>query len=145
MIMKRTKLKKMSGQRNQRVRSPAKSVIINMNPVVVLRKLTGPQVERLQRPPEIVDTEQNFKIEVVEFEEANYECPFCDRAGFSRMNLLVVHVTGFHKISKNNTKSVDIAMILRLLSMSVTPQTKPMNFDQSLAGRGNIFMIFYDL
>ena len=130
----------MPGHRNQSVKSSAKGVVTKMNPRVVLKRLTGRHIKSLQKTPEKVEEENNVKLEILGFEEndfsAIFECPFCDNKVFSRMELLSKHVTVFHKISRTNKKSADIAMILSLLNISVaSPEFLNLDPTSVLSGR----------
>jgi len=100
-----------------------------MNPKVVLERISGPEVESLQRTSE--DEGKSDKLEILEYEENTvFECPFCDCEAYSRMELLGEHATSFHKISKAQKKSTDIVMIFRLLNISVT-SLESVNLDQT--------------
>ena len=131
----------MSPQRNQSVKNSARGVIINMNPKVVLKRLSGPHVKSLQKTPEQLHEVKSVKLEleILEFEENNFssifECPFCDYEAFSRMELLTEHVTSFHKITKTNKKTADVSMILRLLNISLT-LLDYLNLDPTSASSG---------
>ncbi len=68
--------------RHRSVKKSAKSAIINMNPKVILERMSDPKVQSLQRTSLI----KNNKLELLDFEENNlFECPFCDYEEFSKM------------------------------------------------------------
>ena len=90
----------------------------NMNPVVVLQRLTDSELKSLKKRS---NKPKSIKQECFTL----LKCPLCDIIdGFPDEDFLTEHFLKFHKISKKNPKrkknSASVTAILRLLKIPVT-------------------------